>query len=618
MQTPKPRIGSSEAPQRVSPRAVRQLKATALEVNSASSSQAALTQKNRSPKVAERRSPRSPVPEKKRPNRVSELESQLSQFQQDLKNVKDRLISSESCKKRAQQDAEESKKQLLAVSIKLEESQRQLQALSAPEETRVIELCDLSQELSQASQSKLEAIQKQHSVALASAMNEIQRLKVELETVAESEVAQTKCAESAHAEIQSLKGNLAETHSLLGSMKSQLMESKESELQAEAIVTETLSQLETAKRTIETLKSDGIKATEAYNSIASELNKSRTHANLLEELVSKLKVDFINASNTTGNPAGEFLLGEAITENQKNGESNQLNSEFDSLKFEMEQLRSALETAEISFHEEQIRSTVQLRNAYELLEQVKTASSLREAELEAELKRTKKIIEELKTNLMDKETQLQGILEENEVLNMGLKKNLLYQRECELEAKLKKSKENVADLKADLMDKETELQNIMEENEIMRSEIKRREMDRGNTYNEAAAQLEAARAAEREALMKLGFAMEESEKSNRRATRVAEQLEATQAANSEMEAELRRLKVQSDQWRKAAEAAAAMLSAGNNGKVMERTGSLASNYNHVAGKFGSPCSEDMDDDPLKKRNGNMLKKIGVLWKKPQK
>jgi hypothetical protein len=48
----------------------------------------------------------------------------------------------------------------------------------------------------------------------------------------------------------------------------------------------------------------------------------------------------------------------------------------------------------------------------------------------------------------------------------------------------------------------------------------------------------------------------------------------TKSWNSKMEAELRKIKVQSDQWRKAAEVAAAMLSARNNGNFMERTGSL--------------------------------------------
>ena len=206
---------------------------------------------------------------------------------------------------------------------------------------------------------------------------------------------------------------------------------------------------------------------------------------------------------------------------------------------------------------------------------------------------------------------------ENEKLHMKLEENLSCQRKSELEDEIKVLKEAIVDLKANMMDKETEFQNISEENEMLRLETSKREMDKGKT-NDKVAELEVARAAEREAIMKLGLAMEEADKNNRRAARVAEHLEAAQTANSEMEAELRRLKVQSDQWRKATEAAAAMLSAGNNGKFMERTSSLDSNYNPVTGKVSSPYAEDMDGDLLKKKNGNMLKKIGVLWKKPQK
>ncbi|CAN1274887.1 Interactor of constitutive active ROPs 3 [Linum perenne] len=111
--------------------------------------------------------------------------------------------------------------------------------------------------------------------------------------------------------------------------------------------------------------------------------------------------------------------------------------------------------------------------------------------------------------------------------------------------------------------------------------------------------------------MKLGYITEEADKSSRRAARVTEQLDASQAANSEMEAELRRLKVQADQWRKAAEAAASMLSTGNNNGNSNNV-----NYTTIAGAMvGSPFSEDMDDDSMKKKNGNVLKKIGVFWKK---
>ncbi|GLT81855.1 hypothetical protein SLE2022_002850 [Rubroshorea leprosula] len=625
MQTPKPRNGSSEVPQRVSPRAVRQLKTTGLETESSlSPNQASRTPKEKSPKVVDRRSPRSPVTEKKRPSRITELELQVSQLQEQLKKAKDQLSESESWKKQAQIEAEESQKQLLAISSKLEESQMQLHDSSNSEEAHVIKLQKSSQEEDQGDEewkSEVEAVQKRHcldSAALASAMNEIQQLKAELKKVAESEATQTKQAEATHQELHSLKGNLMETLSLIENMKTQLKDSKELEAHAQTLAGETLLQLETAKKSVEALRSEGTKAIEAYNSIASELDQSRARVNSLEELVSKLKADLAKSScNLSLEFDSDGKVEKETGKNQKSEEQCQLEAEVSLLKSEIQWLRFALENTETKT-QEHIQSTVQIQSANALVEQIECGASKREAELLAELEKAKLDIEELKANLMDKENELQGIVEENEGLHIKLEKMLLSERETELENELKKLNEVVADLKANMMDKETELQNISEENEMLRLEISKRGLDNGKANDEIAAELEVARAREREALTKLGLAMEEADKNNRRAARVTEQLDAAQTASSEMESELRRLKVQSDQWRKAAEAAAAMLSAGNNGKFMERTGSLDSHYNSVTGKVSLPYSDDMDDDLLKKKNGNMLKKIGVLWKKPQK
>lgn len=541
------------------------------------------------------------------------MESQISKLQEDLKKANSELQSSESCKKQAQQDAEESKKQLLALSSKLEESQQHIPELCISEEARVIKLQKISLERDQAWQSELEAVQKQHSVdaaSLASAVDEIERLKLQLEMVAASEADQTKHAELVNEELQSLKENLAETLSLVANMKTELKDCKESEAQAQAQVSQTLLQLESARRTVETLSSDGMKAMEAYNSVASELDQSKARVSLLEEIVSKLKADLNNVSSNNE-------LEKEFGEKQESMGSNEIEAELYTLKSEVKRLKSTLETAETKYHEEKIQSTVQIRSAHELVEQMRSASSQREGELEAELKKTKAGVEALKAHLMDKETELQCISEENEGLNLKLQNSLSCQREYELERELKELKEHVADLKAHLMDKETELQSISEENEALRVKVNKSETDKSKVNNEVVAEMEAARCAEREALTKLGIVMEEADKSSKRVARVTEQLEAAQAASAELEAELRRLKVQSDQWRKAAEAAAAILSSGN-GKLMERTVSMDSNFNHVAGKLGSPYSEDMDDDMLKKKNGNMLKKIGVFWKKPQK
>lgn len=622
MQTPKART-SLEVPQRVSPRAGRQLKTTTLDADSASSSnQATRTPKERSPKVVERRSPRSPISEKKRPSRISELESQVSQLQEELKKTKDQLNFHESCKNKALQDAEESKKQLCDISSKLDDSQKRILELSASEESHVTYFQRASEEREQALQSELEVIQKQRSVdsaALASAVDEIQRLTTELEMVAQSEAAQTKHAESANMELQSLKGNLAETLSLVENMKTQLEDCKESEAQAQALINETLSQLGTAKATVEALRLDGMKAVEAYNSITSELDQSKERVNLLEGLVNKLETGLAHAGgNKILNSSDDKDLELETGQHQETKEAYQLEEELSTLRYEIGHLRSALEAAESKHRADHAESTVQIKSAYELMEQMKSASGAREAALEAELNKARANIEDLKAHLMDKETELQGVLEENEGLSSKLENTLSLQKESALERELKKLQEELSEVKANLMDKETELQHISEENKTMKLELKKRENDKAKMNDLVVAQVEAARAAEREALTKLSFIVQEAEKSNRKAARVTEQLEAAQATSTEMEGELRRLKVQSDQWRKAAEAAAAMLSTGNNGKFMDRTGSLDSSYNPVTGRISSPYAEDMDDDMLKKKNGNMLKKIGVLWKKPQK
>ncbi|KAL2239797.1 interactor of constitutive active ROPs 3 [Sesamum indicum] len=603
-----PQAASSEASQKFSPRVVRQLKTSPRysDHTASSSNQVSRAPKEKSPKVADHRSPRSPASEKRRPSRVSELESQVSQLENDLKIVKDRLCSTEELKKQAQKDAEESNQQLLALSLKLQESQKQLLEQSAPKEV----LCEITEERDEKLQSELEAIQKQHSsdsAALASALDEIKQLKTQLEIVAESEATHSKNSEAEQNELHKLRENLSNTLMLVEDMKNQLRDSKESETQAQALVGETLVQLEAAKKMVEMLRSDGLKATEAYNSVASELDQSRARVNFLEELVSKLKADIHTGGSKDSLSEGDDLK-------QRTQES--LEMEVNSVKVEVEQLRSALEAAEIRYNEEQAQSAEQIRNALEMVEKIKSASGQREAELESELRKSKYEIEELKANLMDKETELQGICEENEGLTVKLENTLSGQGEHELEKKLQKSNAEIENLKVRLMDKETEWQHISEENEKLKLEIK--EMIKGKVSDEIVSDIESARAAEREALMKIGYMTEEVDKSNRKAARVAEQLEAAQAANAEMEAELRRLKVQSDQWRKAAEAAAAMLSAGNNGHLMERTGSMDSNYSPRTGKISSPYADDLDEDLMKKKNANMLRRFGVLWKKPQK
>lgn len=540
---------------------------------------------------------------------MSELEPQLAQLQDELKKAKEQLSSSESLKRKAQQEAEEAKKQLAAMSAKLEETQNQLKELSDSEESRVHELRKISQDRDREWQSELEAVQKQHSMdsaALASALNELQKLKIQLDRVAESEASHARHAESAYDEIHSLRLELTETLELVEKLKKQLNESRESEAEAMEEVGKAQMLLEVVKTTEEALRLEHANAKESYKSLLDELELSKIKVNSLEEVVSELRDDLAK-------PLGEV---KSLCENGECEQSEVLKPEINNLKHEASQLRDALEAAERRYQDQYLQSTLQIRDAYELVKHTKSDSFQRESELEAKLKESRAQIEELKTKLIEKEKALQSTPYENNSPNSDVEENHVAQEESELKIELQKSESILEDVKASLLEKETQLQSIIEENEMLKSEILRREMEKSKASDEALASTEAARAAEREALMKLGYLTEEADKSCRKAVRFTEELDAAQAANSEMEAELRRLKVQSDQWRKAAEAAAAMLTTGNNGKCVERTGSL--DYHTIGGKLGLPYSEDTDDESPKKKNGNMLKKIGVLLKKGQK
>lgn len=597
MQTPKARAANLEVPQRT-PKTARQLKtAGASPDNSSSPSPANRTPKARSPKIVDRRSPRTPTSEKKRPGRVSELETQLANLQEELEKAKDQLSQSESWKKHAHEEAEEAKKQLAEMSEKLQDSQQQLDEISASEESRLQELRKISQDRDRAWESELDAVQKHHSMdsaALAAAMNEVQKLKIQLEKVSESEANQAKYAESAHNEMLTLRLDLSETLAIVEELKIQMNDSKDSEARALEVLSQTREQLELVKSTEETLRSEKLKAMEAYESLSIELEKSKSQVSSLEEIVGELRVK------------GKDDDGGDDDDNDDDDDQEELKC----VKLEVEKLRGELEGAEKRYQEEYIQSTLQIRSAYELVEQTRSESCQQVAVLEANLETAKAELEDLKAKLQVKDDKLQNISEENKNLNEKLEKtDLATEKDTEDVTEIMKLEADFEQLKRVMREKETELKNIAEENERLK-------MEKNQENDEAVASAEAARVAEREALMKVGYLTEEADKSSRKVVRVTEQLDLAQSANAEMEAELRRLKVQSDQWRKAAEAAAAMLSTGNNGKYVDRTGSLDSHT--IGGKLNSPFSEDMEVESPKKKNGNMLKKFGVFMKKGQK
>ncbi|CAN8287408.1 unnamed protein product [Cochlearia groenlandica] len=556
MQTAKHRPGSLEVPRKKSPattpKTTRKLKTT--ESDNVSSPNAKIrTPKTQSPKVVvadNLPSPKAHVNEKKRTGRTHEVASQISKLQDELKKAKEELTALGVSKKEAMDEAEEAKQQLIEI--------------NASEDSRIDELRKLSQERDKAWQSELEAMQRQHdmdSAALGSAMTEVQKLKAKL---SESEP------------LESSKMELEETLSLVEQLKSELLDAKEREAQAQDTVSGTEKQLEIANQTLEMLRSDGMKMSGECNSLKTELEQSKSEVKSLERLVKQLEE------------------AQEINNNDEDTSSvEELKEEINVARNEIIQLKSAVEVTEKRYQEEYIQSTLQIRNAYEQAEVVKSEHTKREAELEEEIQRTEAEREALRELLMDKEAKLKILVDENELLNSKIKE------EEEEEEEVKKLESDLMELRGNLMDKEMEMQSVMSHNESLKIETEKTQSEKRNAIEEASERLESI---------------------NKRADNATEQLGAAQVTNTELEAELRRLKVQCDQWRKAAEAAASMLSGNNNnnddkskGKYVERTGSMESPLRRNA-NVKSPYM----DDELKKKNGSMLKKFGVLLKKSHK
>ncbi|PHU05449.1 hypothetical protein BC332_26271 [Capsicum chinense] len=484
------RTVSVEVPQRTSPstaKTARKLRTSGTaEVDSVSfPNPESRTPKDRSPKVIGRRSTQSPA---------IEGGKGTAQFIR----ITEENVS---------QEADEVKKQLAAMSEKLEKTEKQLLERSDSEEARF----KISQDKDLEWQSELEAVQKQHeldSAALASSLNEKKKVKLQLDRVANSEAIQARHAESAHAETESLRVQLKDTLTLLEQLQNQLNKIKESEAAVLEEVSKAQLELELAKMTGNTLRLEGLKAMEACNSLSLELE----------------------------NPAESSA---AAQENGINAEADELKTEY--LKNEVNQLQAALEDSERRYQEACIQSTLQIRSAFEMVECTKSELIRRETEWNSRLNAAKADMEELKEKLMHKEAQLRMFSDENKGLNVQLEEIQAVDREYDLQDELKRSESILADLRASLSDKEMELQSFTEENEMLKLEIKKREMESTKVNDELLDLAEAARAAEREALMKLAYLTEEADKTSRKASRIIEELDAVQTTNSEMEAELRKL-----------------------------------------------------------------------------
>ncbi|XP_039026514.1 interactor of constitutive active ROPs 4-like isoform X2 [Hibiscus syriacus] len=177
--------------------------------------------------------------------------------------------------------------------------------------------------------------------------------------------------------------------------------------------------------------------------------------------------------------------------------------------------------------------------------------------------------------------------------------------------------DEINNLKSKLEEKERELSVFTQENEDLKKQL-----------NEATLNISSAKAKEEEITLKLSQVGEELGASKTDAAQLKEKLQSAEEQKEALEAEMKKLRVQTEQWRKAADAAAAILSGGMemNGRISNRCSSMDKHFGGVfvtpagggfAGYVGSPgLGDDMDDGfGSGKRKGSGIKMFGDLWKK---
>ncbi|KAJ0971828.1 hypothetical protein J5N97_019787 [Dioscorea zingiberensis] len=186
--------------------------------------------------------------------------------------------------------------------------------------------------------------------------------------------------------------------------------------------------------------------------------------------------------------------------------------------------------------------------------------------------------------------------------------------ECKEQDGDPESKE-LLELRNKLAEAEKIVENLSAENENLKMQV-----------TEVAADVAAAQAKEEELGLKLGSMGDELKEIRSRAEQLKEQLEMAEKGKVVLEAEMRRLKVQTEQWRKAAETAAAVLAnddgirLGMNGRrVAERCGSMEKHFGGYVASMESPVMAGEEDDEVfgggKRKGGGGMRMFGDLWKK---
>ncbi|CAG7866849.1 unnamed protein product [Brassica rapa] len=168
-------------------------------------------------------------------------------------------------------------------------------------------------------------------------------------------------------------------------------------------------------------------------------------------------------------------------------------------------------------------------------------------------------------------------------------------------------------LKARLYDMEKEYESLGKENESLKNQL-----------SDSASEMSNVKANEEEMASKVSRIGDELEESRAKTAQLKERLESTEEAKAALESEMKKLRVQTEQWRKAADAAAAVLSGEFEMNGRDRYGSgekcFANGLFDPSAVLGFVEPSGMGDDSEDglgsgKRKSSGMKMFGELWKK---
>ncbi|WJX32559.1 hypothetical protein P8452_20869 [Trifolium repens] len=185
---------------------------------------------------------------------------------------------------------------------------------------------------------------------------------------------------------------------------------------------------------------------------------------------------------------------------------------------------------------------------------------------------------------------------------------------------LKLKDDEIALLKSSLEEKKKELESMSNENDDLKNQL-----------NETVSKVKAFETKEEGMTMQVKQLSEELEASKGKEEKLNEKLKSVEEEKEGLESEMKKLRVQTEQWRKAADAAAAVLAGGYDmnaaARVPERCGSMDKHFGggtfetpgvgRYHGYVGSPGMVDDFDDGFGsgKKKGSGIKMFGDLWKK---